>query len=171
MPLLFFALLIGIPVVEIAVFIEIGGEIGAFNTIGLTILTAIIGMALLRYQGISVLTQAQARLNAGESPVREIFSGIMLALAGLFLLIPGFVTDTIGFLLFLPPLRSLIANQLASSSRFVRSETVFSHHSDGQYRSEPIIEGEYHVVEDADDLESGPKDPNSSSPWSKNKDD
>lgn len=168
MPLLFFAILIGIPIAEIYAFIEVGGEIGALNTIALTILTAVIGMALLRYQGLSVITQAQTRLNAGQSPVREILNGVLLAVAGLFLLIPGFVTDTIGFLLFLPPLRNLIATKLAGTNRFVRSEAVFSEESESPYRSTPIIEGEYSVVEDTDDNLDNP--PNDDSPWSKNHD-
>ncbi|WP_025897380.1 FxsA family protein [Sneathiella glossodoripedis] len=168
MPLLFFAILIAIPVVEIFVFIEIGGEIGALNTIALTFLTAAAGMLLLRIQGISILTQAQERLQAGLSPVREVLSGILLALAGLFLLVPGFVTDAIGFLLFLPPLRNLIADSLASHSRFTRSERQYRGNKDHQYRSETIIEGDYTVVTDPDDIEPGPS--KEESPWSKNKD-
>ena len=168
MPLLFFAILIGIPIAEIYAFIEVGGEIGALNTIALTILTAVIGMALLRYQGLSVLTQAQSRLDAGQSPVREILNGVLLAVAGLFLLIPGFVTDTVGFLLFLPPLRNLIALKLAGTSRFVRSENVFSEQSESPYRSTPIIEGEYSVVEETEDNSDKPR--NEDSPWSKNHD-
>jgi len=168
LPLLFFAILIGIPIAEIYAFIEVGGEIGALNTIALTILTAVLGMALLRYQGLSVLTQAQARLDAGQSPVREILNGVLLAVAGLFLLIPGFITDTAGFLLFLPPLRNLIATKLSGTSRFVRSETVFSEQNEGPYRSAPIIEGEYSVVEDTEDNSDKPR--NEDSPWSKNHD-
>lgn len=169
MPLLIFAILIGIPVTEIFVFIEIGGKIGALNTIVLTILTAAAGMFLLRLQGISILMQAQERLNAGQSPVREVLNGILLAIAGLFLLIPGFLTDAIGFLLFLPPLRSLIASNLATHSRFTRNESHMSGQQDEVYRSETIIEGDYSVVKEPDDLEPGPaKD---DSPWSKNRDD
>ena len=173
MPLLFFAILIGIPVAEIFVFIEIGGKIGALNTIVLTILTAAAGMFLLRAQGVSILIQAQERLNAGQSPVREILNGILLAVAGLFLLIPGFVTDTIGFLFFLPPLRSLIANSLASHSRFTRNESRYSGQQDSGYHSETIIEGEYLVVKDPDDINPDEIEPGATkddSPWSNNRD-
>jgi UPF0716 protein FxsA len=168
LPLLFLAILIGIPVAEIFVFIELGGKIGALNTIILTFLTAAAGMLLLRMQGISILTQAQERLNAGLSPVREVLSGILLAVAGLFLLIPGFLTDAVGFLLFLPPLRNLIADSLASHSRFTRSESHHTGEGDHRYHSETIIEGDYSDVTDADAMEPGPS--NEDSPWSKNKD-
>lgn len=165
MPLLFLAVLIGIPILEISVFVEVGGEIGALNTAILTILTAIAGMALLRHQGLSVLLKAQSNINAGKSPVNEILSGVMLALAGLFLLIPGFVTDTVGFLLFLTPLRNLIAGQLAKNSAFASTGGGAFHQNPQKGRS-PIIEGEYSVVDEAENDQIGA--PNEVSPWSKN---
>lgn len=165
MPLLFLAILIGIPIVEISVFVEIGGEIGALNTIILTILTAIAGMALLRYQGVSVLLKAQENLNSGISPVNEIFNGILLAVAGLFLLIPGFVTDALGFLLFLPPLRNSIAKFLSTRTSFVQNPNARGFQSHSYQQDSTVIEGEYSVVQDTNDLEDS--DPNPDSPWSK----
>jgi len=167
LPLLFLAVLIGIPILEISVFVEVGGEIGALNTAILTILTAIAGMALLRHQGLSVLMKAQSNINAGKSPVNEILSGVMLALAGLFLLIPGFVTDTVGFLLFLTPLRNLIAGQLAKNSSFANTSSGAFHQNPQKGRS-PIIEGEYSVVDETENDQIGA--PNEASPWSKNSD-
>lgn len=178
MPLLILAALIGIPVIEITVFVEVGGEIGALNTIILTVLTAIAGMALLRHQGISVLMQAQATLNKGESPVKEILNGILLAIAGLFLLIPGFITDGIGFLLFLPPLRSLLASWLGKNVK------MSGHSAHGHFRQygrkesadTTVIDGEYEVVndkpknkEELEQLEKQAGTPDENSPWSKNK--
>ncbi len=174
MPLLFLAVLIGIPVLEIYVFIELGGEIGALNTVILTVLTAAAGMALLRIQGLSVLTQAQATLQKGESPVKEILNGILLALAGLFLLIPGFVTDAIGFLFFLPPFRSLIAAWLGSRINLSgQSGSGFSYHRQGNRST--IIDGDFHVVDEEEEEKKQPpaleidetKEPNKDSPWSK----
>ncbi len=175
MPLLFLAVLIGISVLEIYVFIEMGGEIGALNTIILTILTAVAGMALLRIQGLSVLTQAQTTLQKGESPVKEILNGILLALAGLFLLIPGFVTDAIGFLFFLPPFRSLIAAWLGSRINLSGpSGTGFSYHQQGNRST--IIDGDFHVVDEEEEQQKkqpttleidGTAEPNKDSPWSK----
>ncbi|MBL4666755.1 MAG: FxsA family protein [Sneathiella sp.] len=166
MPLLFFAVFIGIPILEIFVFVEVGGEIGALNTAILTILTAIAGMALLRHQGLSVLMKAQATIKAGNSPVNEILSGVLLALAGLFLLIPGFVTDTVGFLLFLPPLRNLLAAQFAKNSKFAAAGAQSPFHPTGQNSRSPIIEGEYSIVEEAENGDIGT--PNDESPWSRN---
>jgi len=172
LPLLFLAIIIGIPFLEISVFVEVGGKIGALNTAILTILTAIAGMALLRHQGLSVLMQAQNNLNAGKSPIREILSGIMLALAGLFLLIPGFVTDGIGFLLFLPPLRNFLAGRLAQNSRFMNGRDSYSVHPGARPQDTTIIEGEFSVIEDMDaDAQIKPGNhPNEDSPWSKNRD-
>ncbi|MEH6404384.1 MAG: FxsA family protein [Sneathiella sp.] len=179
--LLFLAILIGIPVIEISVFIQVGGEIGAFNTIFLTILTAVTGVALLRMQGLSVLMKAQETLNKGETPLNEIFSGILLALAGLFLLIPGFVTDGIGFLLFLPPLRNAIAHWLARTVKingvggFKASSGQRSGRGFGP-RNSTIIDGEFHEVgprKEAPDDEGGQigqrDNSDKDNPWSKNK--
>lgn len=100
---------IAVPIIEIAVFIEVGGLIGLWPTIGVVILTAVIGTALLRQQGISILFRIQENLQANKLPVRELFDGVCLVLAGAFLLTPGFVTDSVGFALFIPPVRQTIA--------------------------------------------------------------
>ncbi|MBL4907085.1 MAG: FxsA family protein [Sneathiella sp.] len=178
MPLLFLAILIGIPVLEISVFVEVGGEIGALNTIILTILTAVAGMALLRKQGVSVLMQAQATLQKGESPINEILNGILLAIAGLFLLIPGFVTDVVGFLLFLPPLRALLALWLGKNVRLQGPgfQTSRSQYDNGRSKNTTIIDGDFEVVKEKSEsdeetdvlLEKGDT-PDKDSPWAKNK--
>ena len=86
---------IATPIIEIAVFIEVGGRIGLWSTIGIVILTAVIGTAMLRQQGISVLFRIQENLNANRMPLRELFDGVCLVAAGALLLTPGFVTDHI----------------------------------------------------------------------------
>ena len=114
--------LIGIPIVEIAVFIEVGGRIGVWPTVGLIVLTAAIGLGLLRHQGLGVLGRANAAQERGELPIDEVFDGLCLLVAGALLLTPGFVTDTLGLLLFAPPLRAALrralGRHLARSGRF-----------------------------------------------------
>jgi len=104
--LLWFLLLL--PVLEIAVFIEVGSRIGAGATVGLIVLAAVLGVALLRRQGLSVLRKAQAAADRGELPVGAVFEGFCLAVAGILLIIPGFLTDTVALLLLIPPLRNAL---------------------------------------------------------------
>ena len=101
--------LVGVPLVEIAVFIEIGGWIGLWPTLAVIVATALAGTWLIRAQGIGMLLRARRTIAAGEAPLREIFDGACLIVAGAFLLTPGFVTDAAGFLLLLPPFRDLAA--------------------------------------------------------------
>ncbi len=100
--------MIGVPIAEIAVFIEVGEKIGLGVTLMIVVITAILGTALLRQQGFSVLARAQASLQENRFPVNELFDGLCLLFAGALLLTPGFVTDTVGFLLFTPPVRALL---------------------------------------------------------------
>ena len=95
-------LFIGIPIVEMWVLIEVGSAIGALSTIGLVFLTAAVGLALLRQQGINTLLKVNARMERGEVPAGEILEGVMLAVGGAMLLTPGFITDVIGFCCLLP---------------------------------------------------------------------
>jgi UPF0716 protein FxsA len=108
MALLVLALLIGVPLIEIALFIEVGGWIGLWPTIATVVATALIGTSLLRRQGLATLQRAQAEMAAQRMPVRELFDGACLLVAGVLLLTPGFLTDAIGFVLLIPPLRSTI---------------------------------------------------------------
>ena len=107
----FLFLFIVMPIVEMTILIKVGTLIGALNTIGLVLLTAVIGAALLRQQGLSTLLRANQRLNSGELPAREVAEGLILAVGGALLLTPGFVTDGIGFLCLLPGSRHWLAGQ------------------------------------------------------------
>lgn len=98
-------LLLAIPLTEIAVFVAVGSRIGVLATIGLVIATAMLGAVLLRIQGFGVVNRIRAAMEQGEVPGRDLVHGVMIMVAGVLLLMPGFVTDTIGFLLFIPPLR------------------------------------------------------------------
>lgn len=110
---LLFVLLL--PVIELTVLIQVGGQIGAINTIVLTILTAIVGISLVRSQGLGVLQRAQINMAEGKGAAPEMVEGAMLVFAGLCLLIPGFLTDAVGALLLLPPLRAAAAKHVLQS--------------------------------------------------------
>ncbi|GGI80065.1 FxsA family protein [Shewanella gelidii] len=104
-----FLLFVLIPVVELSVIIEVGNALGSWTTAGLIIFTAVVGVSLVRSQGLATLMQVQQKLAKGEAPGQQIVEGMMLAVAGLMLLIPGFVTDFIGLLLLTPFTRAPMA--------------------------------------------------------------
>ncbi|EOX4257795.1 FxsA family protein [Vibrio cholerae] len=112
-PILLF-LFIAVPVIEIALFIQVGGVLGVWPTIALVLLTAIVGASLVRSQGLQTLFTVQQRLAQGQLPAQQILEGVMLAVAGVLLLIPGFFTDILGMLVLLPAPRAYFAKQLMS---------------------------------------------------------
>mgnify|MGYP003303093276 FL=1 len=97
-----------IPLLEIYLFIEIGGQIGAFNTILIILLTAVVGIYFVRLQGLNTLRSGVTQLYRNQIPIYEMMSGAALAVAALLLIIPGFATDIIGFLLIIPITRNII---------------------------------------------------------------
>ena len=101
-------LFIFIPLIEIYLFIKVGSFIGAFNTISLILITAIIGIVYARYEGFNTLKSGMSQLVKNQLPVYEIISGAALAFAALLLILPGFATDFLGFLLIFPPTRKLL---------------------------------------------------------------
>ncbi len=117
-----FLLFVAVPVLEIAVFIQLGGLIGLWPTLAGIVATAVIGVALLRHQGFAVMHRAIETTNAGQMPVAEVFDGFCLVVAGAFLLTPGFVTDAAGFALLIPGLRRWLRKTFGA--RLVRSGRV-----------------------------------------------
>ena len=115
MPFVLLALFIGIPLLEIAVFIQIGGYVGLWPTLGIVVLTAVLGTALLQIQGFGTLRKAEAHMNKGELPIGEVVSGVFLLVAGALLLTPGFFTDAIGFALFVPAVRLALGKWILRS--------------------------------------------------------
>ena len=128
-----------IPIVEIYLFIKIGSQIGAFNTISLIFITAIIGIIYARYEGLNTVKTGLSQLVKNELPTYEIISGAAIAFAALLLIVPGFATDIFGFLLIFPITRKLILGKL--SNKF-KKETI---------KKKPYIEGEFEDIEDNDD--------------------
>ncbi|NVP03527.1 FxsA family protein, partial [Photobacterium damselae subsp. damselae] len=95
-------LFIFVPIIEIALFIQVGGFLGLWPTIALVLITAVVGASLVRSQGLATLTSVQNRLQQGELPAQQIVEGVMLAVAGVLLLTPGFMTDCMGMTILLP---------------------------------------------------------------------
>ncbi len=100
-------LILAWPLVEIAAFVAVGSKIGILPTIGLVVLSGVVGAVLLRIQGFGVLSRIREQVEAGRDPSRELAHGVMILVAAILLLIPGFVTDIVGILLFIPPIRDL----------------------------------------------------------------
>ena len=108
--MIFLAFII-IPIIEISIFITIGSNIGILNTIAIILITALVGIFLVRRQGIKLLFDAQRNLSQGIMPTEEIKAAIFLLVSGLLLITPGFFTDCIGFAVFLKPVQNFIANR------------------------------------------------------------
>jgi UPF0716 protein FxsA len=106
-----FLLFITIPLLELWILIEVGSGIGGISTIALCLLTAALGGFLIRWQGMSTLLDAQKRMAHGEIPADHGFHGLIIAFSGIMLFTPGFITDSIGFLLLVPPIRQLLINR------------------------------------------------------------
>ena len=123
--------LILVPVIEIYLFIKIGSQIGAFNTISLIFITAIIGVFYARYEGLNTLKSGIPQLIKNEMPAYEIISGAAIAFAALLLIIPGFATDLIGFLLIFPLTRKLIFGKI--SKKFKKRKNEKNNFIDGEF--------------------------------------
>ena len=127
-----------LPILEMYILIEVGGFIGALNTIGLVLLTALLGLILLRQQGFRTLLNARNKLMQAELPTEELVTGIFLAVGGALLLTPGFVTDFIGFMCLLPFTRSFLMSLIATSFYDVSGFSQKKEEKQGNW-----IEGEY----------------------------
>jgi len=128
-----------IPIVEIYLFIKIGSQIGAFTTIFLVFFTAVVGVYYARYEGINTLRSGMTQIIKNQIPAHELISGAAIAFAAVLLIIPGFATDLVGFLLIIPITRRLILGRL--NRKFENKETKKSN----------FIEGEFEDIEDDND--------------------
>ena len=128
-----------IPVIEIYLFIKVGSQIGAFNTISLIFITAIVGVFYARFEGLNTLKSGFSQLLKNEIPAYELISGAAIAFAALLLIIPGFATDFIGFLLIIPFTRKILLNQF---SKKISKKNV---------KKNNFIDGEFEDIEDDND--------------------
>ena len=128
-----------VPIIEIYLFIKIGNQIGAFNTISLIFITAIIGVVYARYEGLNTLRSGFSQLIKNELPAYEIISGAAIAFAALLLIIPGFATDLIGFLIIFPLTRKLFFG------KFLKN------HKNKKTSNKPYIDGEFEDIKDDDE--------------------
>ena len=124
-------LIIGIPLIEIYLFIKIGSQIGAFNTVLLILITAVAGVSYARYEGFNTLKSGMSQLIKNEMPIYELISGATLAFAALLLIFPGFATDLVGVLLVLPITRRLILEKLIKKKQYKKKQT--DNYIDGEY--------------------------------------
>tara|TARA_Y100001935_G_scaffold239794_1_gene227772 strand:- start:241 stop:672 length:432 start_codon:yes stop_codon:yes gene_type:complete len=122
-----------IPVVEIYLFIKIGSQIGAFNTISLIFITAIVGVVYARYEGLNTLKSSFSQIVKNEIPAYEIISGAAIAFAALLLIIPGFATDLIGFLLIFPITRRLLLKRISSKIKNPKTQDEKKNYIDGEF--------------------------------------
>jgi len=131
-------LIIGIPIIEIYLFIKIGSQIGAFNTISLIFITAFLGIVYARYEGFNTLRAGMSQIVKNELPVYEIISGAALAFAALLLILPGFATDLLGLLIIFPPTRKLVLKKVSTKQKPNKTNQDF-------------INGEYEDIDDEND--------------------
>ena len=131
-------LLVIVPIIEIYLFIKVGSYIGAFNTILLILLTAIIGIMYARYEGFNTLRSGMSQLIKNQMPVYEIISGAALAFAALLLILPGFATDLVGLLLIFPFTRKLFFKKVSNN------------YSDKNNKKQDFINGKFEDIEDDD---------------------
>lgn len=158
MPLLILLLLIGVPLLELAVLIKVGSQIGVLPTIGLLVAIGLLGAYLIRRQGLSAMRKTEQALRQGRVPLEATLDGLALLLAGALMLTPGFLTDILAIGLLIPPIRRWLARAILL--RFARradidvkvfrhSSRQASHHSDSPPRGGMIIEGEYRRIDES----------------------
>ena len=136
-PIIFF--IVFVPVIEIYLFIKIGSQIGALTTIFLIFMTAVIGMYYAKYEGLNTLKSGFIQLNKKQLPAYEVLSGAFIALGALLLILPGFATDLLGFLIIFPLTRKIIFKKLSNK---IQKETV---------KKNNFIEGDFEDIDDNDD--------------------
>ena len=148
---MFFLLFIGIPIVEVILFITIGKYIGLWNTIFIIIITGVIGAVLVKSQGISILNRALEEIKLNKIPILSIFEGISIFIAGAILLTPGFLTDTIGCILLIPKTRNLIVSYVTS---YLKKRTIYkektTYYSNKKNGENKTFEGKFEEVKNSE---------------------
>ena len=132
-------LIISIPLIEIYLFIKIGSQIGAFNTVSLILITAFIGVIYARYEGLKSIKSGMSQIIKNEIPIFEIISGAALAFAAFLLILPGFATDTLGLLIIFPPTRKLLLKKVSTK------------YSQNKIKKQNFINGEFEDIDEDND--------------------
>jgi len=145
-----FLVLVGVPIIEIGLFIQLGGFLGLWPTLAIVVATALIGSLLLRAQGLSTLEELKRTAETGQSPAGPMANGALILVAGLLLLTPGFFTDSIGFLLMVPPFRTGLIKWIAARAQM----KIYASAANSQHAPD-IIDGEFEVVDDDKAGDSG----------------
>jgi len=143
---MFFLIFIGVPIIEVILFIIIGEQIGLWNTIFIIIITGIIGAILVKSQGISTLNKAMEEIKLNKVPINSIVEGIAILIAGAFLLTPGFFTDTLGCVLLIPKSRNIIIKYL---SAYLKKKSFSEKKNKNDFNEKnKIFEGSFEEVDD-----------------------
>lgn len=163
MPLLLIFIII--PIVEIGLFIQIGDVIGLWPTLGIVVLTAFTGTALLRHQGISTMARLQSKLQTGDSPVDPIVHAALILVSAVLLITPGFFTDAAGLILLVPPVRSALIKW--GAAEILKKRIVYAHPHEKRHgtANTSTIDGDYTIIEDP--LENAEPEKRESSGWTK----
>lgn len=162
--MLLFALFVGVPILEIALFIQVGGWLGMWPTLAIVVLTALAGTLLLRTQGLQTMGQLQSSVSEGRNPMDPIAHGALILISAVLLLTPGFFTDAVGLSLLIPPVRAFLIK--SGANKFSTSSFVYVN---GQKQQQPqpeqpnTVDGDYEIVDE--NIETGSA---SKSGWTKN---
>lgn len=144
MPIIIVLLFIGVPLMELSLLIDVGAEIGVLGVVGLTILTAAIGLQIVRQQGLKVMQDMQQATKKGQTAGASLVHGFFIAMAGIMLFLPGFITDAIGALFLVPPVRSLLGTLIISRMAVkMHHKQGFSHHYRQSDDESVIVETEF----------------------------
>ena len=145
-----FLVLVGVPIIEIGLFIQLGGFLGLWPTLGIVVLTALLGTLLLRTQGLSTLEELKRTAETGQSPAGPMANGALILVAGLLLLTPGFFTDSFGFLLMVPAIRTLLIKWITKRAQM----KMYAGAANSQQPPD-IIDGEFEIIDDDEAGDSG----------------
>jgi UPF0716 protein FxsA len=142
-----FLIFVGVPILEIALFIQVGGAIGIWATLAIVVLTALAGTTLMRIQGMQALSKLQRSIEQGGNPVGPIAHGALILVAGVLLLTPGFFTDAVGLALLIPPVRDFLIRYGASKVTVQAATFVNARRSNGPPAAD-AIDAEYEIIDD-----------------------
>ncbi|MEO1919902.1 MAG: FxsA family protein [Paracoccaceae bacterium] len=143
-----FLIFVAVPIIEIGLFIQVGGILGLWPTLAIVITTALVGTALMRAQGLAALQKLQTNIETGGNPTDPIANGAFILVAGLLLLTPGFFTDALGMAFLIPPVRQSLIRTVAARLKSSVKSYAAGYGAETKYTSDAVVEGEFEVAED-----------------------